>query len=268
MAMFDFKYNEKYLSDFNCILASFDGISGFATKQGCSLNFQTLKVNSTQKYKKYGLSYDDVLTDTWQITKQKCNNPNDKYFTNKEVREIIKWLNSESYKKLYLIDEEYLDIYFLATFNVSKIIHANKCIGFELNVICNSCFGYINKVFKDTINDANKTITLSIDNDRETFLYPKIDIDILENGDLEIVSSTESNRKFILHDCTIGDKVYIDCENRIITSSNTTHNLPSSFNFIFPRINYNFNNDNYKIDINLNSEVSIELEQVRKVGVI
>lgn len=266
--MFDFKYDGKYLSDFNCILATFDSSGGFVTKQGCSLNLQTVKTSSTQKYRKYGLSYDDYLTDTWQLAKQKCDNPDDRYFTTKEIREIIKWLNSEKYRKMYLVDDEYTDIYFMATFNVSKIMNVGKCVGFELNLVCNSSFGYEEKTFKNTISDENKTILLSIDNDRESFIYPKIDIEILENGDLEIASSTESDRKLILHDCSVGDKIFIDCENRIITSSNATHNLPSSFNFIFPRINYSFDNDDYKININLNSNVSIELEQVRKVGVI
>lgn len=266
--MYDFKYDGKYLSDINCMLATFDGSSGFTTKQGCSLNLQTIKASSTQKYQKYGVSYDDYLTDTWQIAKQKCINPDDRYFTIKEIRNIMRWLNSEKYKKLYLVDDEYLNIYFMATFNVSKIMSAGKCIGFELNLICNSSFGYETKTVKSSITDQNKTILLSIDNDRKSFIYPKIDIEILENGDLEIASSTESDRKLILHDCSVGDKIFIDCENRVIMSSNATHNLPSSFNFIFPRINYSFNNDDYKININLNSNVSIELEQVRKVGVI
>ena len=266
--MYDFKYDGKYLSDINCILATFDGSSGFTTKQGCSLNLQTIKASSTQKYQKYGVSYDDYLTDTWQIAKQKCINPDDRYFTIKEIRNIMRWLNSEKYKKLYLVDDEYLNIYFMATFNVSKIMSAGKCIGFELNLICNSCFGYETKTVKSSITDENKTILLSIDNDRESFIYPKIELNIKQNGDLEISSLTEENRKLILRDCSVGDKITIDCENRIITSTNDSHDLPSSFNFIFPRINYKFDTKDYNILTNLNCDVVVEIEQIRKIGVI
>lgn len=266
--MLDFKYDGKYLSDFNCMLATFDNSGGFVTKQGCSLNLQTVKTSSTQKYRKYGLSYDDYLTDTWQLAKQKCDNPDDRYFTTKEIREIIKWLNSEKYRKLYLVDDEYTDIYFMATFNVSKIMNVGKCVGFELNLVCNSSFGYEEKTFKNTISDENKTILLSIDNDRESFIYPKIELSIKQNGDLELSSSTEENRKLILRDCSVGDKIIIDCENRVITSTNESHDLPSSFNFIFPRINYNFDKKEYQLSINLNCDAVVEVEQIRKVGVI
>lgn len=264
----DFKYNERYLSDYDCILASFNGGGGFRNAYGTNVSFQTFKSLNSQRNKKYKHSYEDILSSTIQIAKKSCENPTDRIFSEQEVRDILRWLNSEEYHKLQFVSDDFEDIYFMAYFNVQKIMHGDDCIGFELSLVADSSFGYKDLVINDEITDTNKSIVLSLDNDRQCYLMPKIKLKILEDGDLEIYTNTETNRKLILKNCSIGDVIEFDCDNRIINSSNENSNLPSSFNFIFPRFNYSFNNKEYIVNINLNCEVNIELTQEIKIGVI
>lgn len=266
--VYDFVYNGIKLSDFGSIISVFGSSNGIVTSQGSSVAFQNIKTRQTQRFVKTGISYDDVLTTTIQVSKNSCESGNLREYTQDEIRAIMKWLNNETYSELQFISDVFDEIYFKAYANVNKITTNNKCIGFEITFTYDSNFGYRDVRHLETITDDKKTITIPIDNDRQSFLYPIIRLTMKSNGDLEIFENTDNNRKLVLRDCSVDEIIEIDCEKRIIKSSDKSHDLPHSFNFIFPRIDYRYTNDYYDFNFNLNCNVDITITEVRKIGVI
>lgn len=264
----DFYFNGSYLSDFDSIVVLFSSTGGMTTVDGANISYQTTKSLSTQRFKKTSFGYDNVFQSVIQIGKKICDSQNDKYYSQNEVSKILKWLNTETYRKFKINSDDFYDIYFMGYFNVSKILYNNRCVGFELTFTSDSSFGYKESKITSTITNDKKFYTFQYDNDRESFLFPTFNITIQENGDLELCTDTEPARKTILKDCNIGDVIILDCENRIIQSSNSLHHLAGSFNFVFPRINYNFKKKTYSININLNCDIVMDTTLVRKIGMI
>ena len=266
--VYDFVYNGIKLSDFGSIVSVFNGSTGITQSQGVNISFQTVKTRQSQRMQKIGISYDEVLTTIISISKNNCESGNIREYTQEEIRAIMRWLNDEIYHDLQFVSDLYEDVYFKAYANVSKINVNNKCIGFEITFICDSSFGYTDKYFNNELSEENHIFKFPVDNDRQSFVYPIIKITLKSNGDLEILSNTEEYRKFILRDCSIDEVIEIDCEKRTIKSSDKSHNLPHSFNFIFPRINYNYEENFYELSFSLDCFVELKITEVRKIGVI
>lgn len=266
----DFKYNGRYLSEFDSILCSFNGGGGFDTVAGTTISLNTFLATSTQRYRRYSSVYNEVLSLTVQCCKSQCGVVTDRVYTQEEIRSLMRWLNSDTVKELILLSDEYHDIYFMATANIQKIRHGTDCVGFEITFTMDSNFGYNDYTTSLNFNekDGNHTLPLDIDSDRESFVYPKMNIVMLEDGDLEIYSSTEPDRILRLVGCKKDDQLWIDCENRVIQSSNESHDLPGSFNHIFPRVDFTYDNEDYGLTFNLNLHVDVTITQVRKIGVI
>ena len=57
-----------------------------------------------------------------------------------ELRSLSKWLNRKEFHKFKILSDEYLDIYFEASFNISKIELNGKIYGLELTLKTNRPF--------------------------------------------------------------------------------------------------------------------------------
>ena len=119
-----------------------------------------------------------ALTATFQI----CKNPDtgeDLNITVDEVRDMASWLCRKGFHKFKIFDDDYLNVYYEATFNMSRIIRNGNVIGLELEMITNRPFG----VMEDTVVNIKNEIENGVENfysisDDEGFIYPKTKITI------------------------------------------------------------------------------------------
>lgn len=261
----DFCFDRKHLSDFGAMLATINGTSVFKTVPGCNISFNVTQ-NANQRFLRTSSSYSEVLTTSFQIFKKNCKSLDDSYFDIYEVRQIMKWLNTENYKRMEFLSDDFIGIYFMGYCNVQKITNLDRCVGFDVTFTCDSSFGYHDQILKRTIATANSEVTIYLDNDRNGYIYPTIKVIMKESGKLEITNMDESSRPLIVNNCKLDDVVYIDCSNKVIESSNSLHDLPDSFNFAFIRFDYNDLDRKKFLKFNKKCEVEITITELRKVG--
>lgn len=135
----DFIYDGKKLSDFGFTICKF-GSGGLNTvSNGSKIMFNTVSSLGGSKHHLTSVQYDDCLEATIQICKFSCSD-NVKEISSSEFRNLTKWLNRKKFLKLKILDEDYIDLYFEASFNVSKIELDGKLYGLELEVTTNRPF--------------------------------------------------------------------------------------------------------------------------------
>lgn len=139
MKAVDFEYDGKTLSSFGFIICSFGSKDLNTVSNGSYITFN--KVSSSNGAKNYLTSteYEDCLETTIQICKNYC--AGDIMEVSKtELRELTKWLNRKKFLKFKIIDEDYIDLYYEASFNISRIEINGKIYGLELEIVTNRPF--------------------------------------------------------------------------------------------------------------------------------
>lgn len=140
MKAFDFEYAGVTLSSFGCVLCNFGGSKGVETvSDGCEITFNTVPTMGGSKHNLTSVQYEDCLETTLQICKHSCNGGVQE-ITESEHRELTKWLSRKKFLKFKILDEEHIDIYFEAAFNISKIEIDGRLFGLELEVKTNRPF--------------------------------------------------------------------------------------------------------------------------------
>jgi hypothetical protein len=264
MKAFDFSYGDKNLSDFGFILCNFGGSKGLETvSDGCQIAFNTVPVLGGSKHHLISTEYEECLEDTWQICKHSCNGGVQE-ITESEHREITKWLNRKRFLKLKILDESHIDIYYEAVFNISKIKIDGMLFGFELEVRTNAPFAFkesriIN--IKNTVKDGKYSI-----NDtsyEEGYIYPKTEITISKDGNLNIYNSIEDRNTYIAN-CKKGEIITMDYP--VIQSSISSHNIQNDFNWNFFRVANTYENSRNDLTISLPCSIKLEYSPIVKVG--
>ena len=132
MKAYDFQYGEHCLHDFNMMICQFD-VKGLNTvSNGSKIVFNTISSSGGSKHNLVSTEYEDCLTTTIQICKNYCNS-DVKEITSTEFRELTQWLNRKRFLKFKILSEDYIDLYFEASFNVSRVEIDGKLIGLEGN---------------------------------------------------------------------------------------------------------------------------------------
>lgn len=139
MKAYDFEYDNKKLSDYNFMICSF-GDKGLETiSNGSQITFNTIPILGGSRHELTSAIYEDCLETTIQICKNYCHS-DVKEISSTEFRELTKWLSRKKFLKFKPLSEEYIDLYFEATFNISRIEIDGKLIGLELEVKTNRPF--------------------------------------------------------------------------------------------------------------------------------
>lgn len=262
----DFMYDGITLSEKGFVLCSF-GDKGLNTvSNGVEISFNTVSVQNGAKQHRISTVYEDVLTTTFQICKNGCFG-NDMEISSIEFRELTRWLNRKKFLKLKILDGDYIDVYYEASFiNISRIEIDGKLYGVELELITNRPFAckepkiinIRNKVKngKHSINDTSH---------EEGHIYPYMEIKIFESGDLNIHNAIE-NRDTEIKNCIAGEVITMDYP--IITSSDVEHNkiIQNDFNYEFFRIANTYGNSRNDLTISIPCEIKIKYSPIIKVG--
>lgn len=139
MKALDFEYAGHNLSEFGMIICSF-GSKGLDTiSNGSQITFNTVSTLGGSKHELVSTEYEDCLETTIQICKASCDTDITE-ISSTEFRELTRWLNRKKFLKFKILDENYIDLYFEASFNISRIEINGKLYGLELEVVTNRPF--------------------------------------------------------------------------------------------------------------------------------
>ena len=263
MKAFDFFYDNKNLSDFGFVICRF-GDNGLDTvTNGSKISFNTVSTLGGTKHELLSTAYEDCLEATIQICKNSCNN-NNAEISSTELRELTRWLCRKKFLKFKILDEDYIDLYFEAAFNISRIEMEGKLYGLELEVKTNRPFALKepvtikvnNKVEngKHSINDASQD---------EGYIYPYTEITINKKGNLKIHNAIE-NRDTYIANCVVGEVITMDYP--VIRSSISSHDIQNDFNWNFFRVANTFENSRNDLTVSIPCSIKIEYSPVVKVG--
>lgn len=267
MIVTDFEYDGLLLSDFGCIMCSFESTGLETVINGSNITFNTSPILNGSKHILTDVKYDECLTTTFEICKNPCNveEQEDLIFTVDEVANITRWLNRKEFLKFKLVKEGYENIYFDGSFNVSRKLLGSDVIGFELELITDRPFAQyetVKKTFK--IKDYNQMEIFKDISDEIGYIYPKVEITCNAGGNLIIHNAIE-NRDTIIKNCVPGEVITMDYP--IISSSRTSHQIQNDFNYNFFRIANTYKERGNKIKFSIPCIMKIEYQPIRKVGV-
>ena len=267
MLVNDFEYDSLLLSDFGCIMCSFDSSGLETVTNGSNITFNTSPILKGTKHVLTNTQYDECLTTTFEICKNPCNyvDQSDAYFSIEEITALTRWLNRKEFLKFKLIKEGYENLYFEGSFNVNRKMLGDYCVGMELTLTTNRPFALgetVKKTFKAT--KVNHVEIFKDISDEIGYIYPRVEITCTSAGDLTIHNAIE-NRDTVIKNCVAGE--VITMKYPVISSSISTHKIQNDFNYNFFRIANTYREKGNKITFSLPCTMKISYEPVRKVGV-
>lgn len=232
------------MSQFGFIICDFDGSSGANTiDTGYTITFTKAKRGNGRKYGLVNTQYEGCLTTTFHIAKNP-DDCSDQEISNDEYRNIVRWLNRHRFlpfRVIYEYDRDNEPCYFNASFNIRKIIIAERLYGLELTVETDSPYGY-GVPFKKTFQLGGNFEARFIDySDDSGFFVPDMKITCGASGNLTITNLL-TDTSMSLKNCTEGEVITIRGDTQIITSSISSHQIYNDFNYEFLQIGNSYNN--------------------------
>lgn len=261
----DFSYNDRTLSSFGFSICRFDS-SGIETVNGVEITFNTIPVLNGNKYMLVSKQYENCLESVIQICKYSCSKGIEE-ITPVEHREIIRWLSQKKFLKFKLFDNEHIDLYYNVAFtNISRIELDGKLIGLELNLITDSPFAIKEPrtiVIKNLVKDGKHSVHDT--SHEEGYIYPHTQIEIIEDGDLDIYNALE-DRNVVVKNCKAGEIITMDYP--VITTTDESHklNIQNDFNWNFFRIANTYRNSSNDFTISIPCTIKFAYSPVVKVG--
>ncbi|MBQ8206417.1 MAG: hypothetical protein IJZ77_03060 [Bacilli bacterium] len=263
MMFYDFEYDGINLSNKGFIICKFDSGGIETVSNGSNITFNTVSTRNGAKHELVSSVYEECLTTTFQICKHPCLTKR-KDISIVELRDIMRWLNRKEFYKLKFIHDEYMNIFFEASFNVKKIEYCGKVYGLELEVITNKPYALHEPIYHTIKNEmANGKKSISNVSDEDGYIYPKMEIEISEDGDFELFNAFE-NRTMRILNCKAGEIINIDYP--IIESSNQLHKIQNDFNWKFFRISKSINKRVNDLIISIPCIIKLKYCPVVKIG--
>lgn len=263
MKAYDFEYDGLKLSNFGYMLCNF-GMSGLQTiSAGSQITFNTINVMHGANHSLTSTEYKDCLKTTLQICKKNCHAESYEISAD-EIRLFSRWLNRKGFHKFKILNAEYQDFYFEASFNISKLEFNGMVCGLELEITTNRPFALQEEKVVNLISaEANSIHEIQNFSDVEGFIYPKTEIIVSEDGDLEIYNQTENRLTRILN-CSKGE--YITLDYPIIETSNENHKIQNDFNWNYLRLTRTFRNKINIIRVSLPCIIQMRYSPEIKLG--
>lgn len=264
MEAYDFEFDGSNLSDFGYMICKFDSDSVQTVSNGSQITFNTVSTLYGAKHELTSSVYENCLESVFQICKNPCGSDNFEISTD-ELRVLSRWLNRKGFHKFKILSDEYLDIYFEASFNISKIEINGKLYGLELELKTNRPFALQEPkkvVIKNLVQNGEKIIKDY--SDVEGYIYPEVEITINESGDLTIYNEIEDRTTYIKN-CVAGEVIKMNYP--IIESSIISHKIQDDFNWNFFRIANTFRNSVNKLTISLPCTIEVVYSPTAKVGI-
>ena len=259
----DFEFDGKRLSSFGCVIVSF-GDKGLETVDGVEINFNTISSFNGLRHHLISTTYEDCLTATIQIAKYSCSTDIQE-ISSTEFREISSWLNRRKFLKFKLLDEDHIDLYYMASVaSIGRIELDGRLMGLELNIVTNSPHAFKEpKTIVITNTETNGKHSINDTSYEEGYIYPKTQITVSKDGNLNIYNAIEDRSTYIKN-CVQGETIIMDYP--IITSSLKSHNIQNDFNWNFFRVANTFDNSRNDLTISIPCTIKLEYSPIVKVG--
>lgn len=272
MKAYDFEYDGLNLSDTGFVICKF-GSDGLQTvTNGSQITFNTVSTLNGSQNVLISSEYNECLEATFQICKNPCSANDNLEITPEELRYIMSWLNRKGFHKFKLFDLGYMDLYFEGSFNINKIEMNGKVYGLELNLFTNRPYA-LHDPQKITIESTKSTeagnskkwsYSIVDISDEEGFIYPHMEIDVGENGDLSIYNDLD-DRTMLIKNCVAGEKITINYP--VIQSSLASHKIQNDFNWNFFRIANKFDNKVNNLTISIPCTITITYSPIVKLTI-
>lgn len=275
MYITDFEYANRRLSEFNCIMCSFDGSTGMQDVDiGCDITFNTVKNNHSSVHSKTSSTYENVYTVTFSIMKNPCYYQGDDiYMTDVETRAIIKWLNRHGHYKFKYYNEQFenLDVCYYGSFNIRQKMFGGRVAGLTLTFTANTPYAFGDEIEnKINVTNIDRPVVLYCDSDEIGITYPNIKITCLEDGLFEMKNIT-TGTCLSIDNCIKGETIIMDGEHKLIDTNNQEHKktLFNDFNYEFIDMETGERSDLSNIyELSMTCELVIAYSPIRKVGVM
>lgn len=240
MYAIDFEYDGIRLSDYGMMICKFDSGGLETVSSGSDLTFNTVKTTGSDIFRFYGAKYEESYSATFQVCKNRCDSENIK-LNPLEVSGIQRWLcRKDGFHKFKIIQDDYVDIYWNATFAVKQLDLGGEIIGLELTLHTDSPYAYGSEQSATfSINESGSTFSLYDQNDEIGYIYPTLEITNSGVGTLTLYSDLSPKKTTIVFESQ--DTVTLNGVNKTIVSEND-YELSGKFNFIFPKLINTFDN--------------------------
>lgn len=278
MNLVDFCYRNETLSDHGYMVAYVGKTPSDTVSAGSEITFDTVVNKNSHKILSLNAKYETPLSATFDIIKIPCNDSAHMNFSDLELSWLLRWLHSKTDEKFmpFYDDGSFANIYYYGKFtSISYTMCAGNVIGITVTFTSNSPFGYIEQDFQTTINSANGTFVISYPSDEIGIFYPK-SVEIICNcseiSDLKI-SHVESppfdTKNFMVKNCASGEIVKLDCENKIIVTSNEQHTtLFNDFNYNWISLINTWDQNHNVFCVSIPCDIKIKYELIRKAGIL
>lgn len=266
MKFYDFEYDGLNLSDFGYMICQF-GSNGVETvSNGSQITFNTVSAYRGSKWELISTEYGECIEATFQICKNPCMSPNQNMeISVNELIDLTGWLSRKEFHKFKLIHDDYLDIYFEASFNINRIEIGGHIYGLELTMKTNRPFGLREPVLITLTNEnANGEKFFYDISNEEGYIYPHMEILMTSPGTLTIANSLESDRVMTIKNCVAGEKITLDYPK--IQSTVSSHKIYDDFNWTFFRVASTFTNKKNVMTISLPCIISLKYSPVVRIG--
>jgi hypothetical protein len=268
MYAIDFEFDGKRLSDFGCILTTFDGLRNNAVSSGASIVFSTEKPLGSDRYNIHSSRYDSPFSAEFCICKNPCDemNSDNIVFSPREVSAIQRWLcRNDEYCKFRLLEDGYEGIYWNGYFNSQQHMLGSSIVGFDLIFTADSPYAYLDDIKLHYDNAANTSFLVDSKSDKEGYIYPNIILSLKSSGNFSLTNDRD-NKIVRINNCTSGEIITMSGDQLLISSSNSNHDLSADFNYSFPRIINTYDNTKNIFTTNLACEITISYSPIIRVG--
>lgn len=263
MKAYDFEFDGRCLHEFDMVVCNFDSKGLNTVSNGSIITFNTVPVLGGNRHDLTSVEYEECLGTTIQICKNYCSS-DVKDISSTEFRQLTKWLSRKKFLKFKPLSDEYIDLYFEASFNINRIEFDNRLIGLELEVITNRPFALKEPrtiTIKNLVQDGRHSIN-DISHE-EGYIYPYTEIVVNEDGNLNIYNAIEDRNTYISN-CVAGEVITMNYP--VIQSSVLSHNIQNDFNWNFFRVANTYDNSRNDLTVSIPCTIKVKYSPVVKVG--
>lgn len=262
----DFEYDGVRLSALGYIVCTFDSGDGFTNASiGNELTFNQVARNGGRRFGLTSSEYQDPYETDFGICKDPDKtNPDEMEFADDEIRSLMRWLNRADFHKFRTYSDIERDtLYYNVSFNLEKVVIAEKVVGMQVHLIADRPFGYGDTETVNLSLTASQTASFNMISDEIGHFYPKIEITIGEAGDLTLTNNMTGS-KTIINNCAANEKITFSGDTEIVSTNVQTHHLYDDFNFEFPTIGNEYLNNTNTFTSTLACTIKIQYEPIIK----
>lgn len=273
----DFEYDGKRLSEFNMIICSFNGSSGIeSVSSGADITYNQQKSSGSNTFHLQSCAYDSPYSSTIQICRNPCqtDSPRDMYLSPTEISDLQTWLCRKSFHKFKIEQDGYLHIHWNAVFTSKQINLGGRTVGLELTMYTDSPYAYLNEVVHEfhfdthDIHDSNDVARKHFQTpaQAEGYTYPDLEIKIQDEGYDGKLSLWLNGRKTEIKGCQTQELITIKGRQQVICTSNNDHDIAKDFNFIFPRMDRDYQEHTNYLSADLACDITLRYFPVILAG--